>query len=51
MTTRREILNEHICSIGFWDIRETNDITEGDIMKVRVYITLISSLGKQLHQQ
>ena len=34
MTTRREIKIEHIHSLGFQDIKEGSDITQGDITEV-----------------
>ena len=34
VTTRREIWNENIRSLGFRDIREGSDVKEGDITEV-----------------
>jgi hypothetical protein len=44
VTTRREILIEKICSLGFKDIREGLTIKDGDSTEVRVLESRVQSI-------
>ena len=48
VTTRREILTEHICSPNMLGYKRGSDILEGNITKVRVYIDYLTKCWRDL---